>query len=293
MGTSDAQVSLLANMKYIILWFQDVWTLFAVLLIIWLFSILLMISNRELIRILEGYYFLNSPYLEKLPPKCIQLYRFKRMNGKTSELKEKKRFNNASPKEQKKYMKLRIELSKKYPFEEKQILPTSFGNSIKAFEVYPLKVYGFDAIPVWPRILFLLPDNVKDKLNASKACVDFAVNMTYLLSIIFIEYVVLAYINNDIKTFLIPVIILLFIILSYKFALISVLEWGDVVKAIFDVYSNTLLSEMRLKNPTNWNEKRKVWTSLSQVFIYRIPPEDVNLELDPLPKSISNDDKKH
>lgn len=58
----------------------------------------------------------------------------------------------------------------------------------------------------------------------------------------------------------------------------SAVEWGENVKAIFDVYNNSLLSQMKIKKPRDWVKKREVWTGLSQVFIYRIPPKDVDLE---------------
>jgi hypothetical protein len=56
------------------------------------------------------------------------------------------------------YDDLLIELVVQFPSEQRLILPTRFGNAIRAFEDYSRQVYGADGIPLWIHLkLILIP----------------------------------------------------------------------------------------------------------------------------------------
>ena len=79
-----------------------------------------------------------------------------------------------------------------YPDDEFWLLPTSFGNSIRAFEVYSRIMYGIDAIEGWSRLLAVIPTEYLEKINDSKANVAFWVNNLFLGGLAFLGYFVLA-----------------------------------------------------------------------------------------------------
>ena len=76
-----------------------------------------------------------------------------------------------------------------FPDEEAWLLPTSFGNTIRAFEVYPRVMYGLDAIPGWLRILAVIPKDYRESVDNAKAQVDFWLNLWFLSILMIFEYV--------------------------------------------------------------------------------------------------------
>jgi hypothetical protein len=73
----------------------------------------------------------------------------------------------------------------KFPDNENAILPTSIGNIIRAFEVYPRIMYGLDNIPGWPRVLGVVPESYLKYAQDAKAKLDFCVNCFYLSLMLF------------------------------------------------------------------------------------------------------------
>lgn len=196
MGLSEEQLQEVLSpqsLRLIITQFQNIWTFFIISLVLLSSSTLLLILNRELIRFLEGYYVLNRPFLKCIPPKRGQIKKFRHIIDEIKMVEY-----SASQEDNDRYMGLMKTLSKKFPYEEEHVLPTSFGNRIRAFEVYTNKVYGFDAIPIWPRITLILPDDAKKNLNSAKAQVDFAVNCIVLSTITLVIYFTLAFVNSKI-----------------------------------------------------------------------------------------------
>ena len=51
----------------------------------------------------------------------------------------------------------------------------------------------------------------------------------------------------------------------------SAREWGDFVKAAFDVYRFNLLESLGMDLPKNREEEKILWTKYSQAIIYRLP----------------------
>ena len=235
-------------------------------------SIILMILNRILIRIVEGYYlFRHTPLQQR------QLNKFRTLSGNLNRIErereeERKRTGTISPESEKKYeaqyMETLLKLKERFPPSEEHILPTSFGNVIRAFELYPQVLYGMDSIPIWVRISSLLSKESTQGLNDSKAQVDFAINSMYLALMIFLEYIAFAAINRSLLMIWIPILALGITIIWYQFAISTASEWGYQVKAIFDLYRNTLLSQMGVRIPNKWEDERIVWQKISRSFLY-------------------------
>src|SRR5947209_11682715 len=63
-----------------------------------------------------------------------------------------------------------------YPPAADEILPTGFGNALRAFERYPNDRWGLDGIIYWPRIQPLLSDAEREIHSDAEAGVDFFIN---------------------------------------------------------------------------------------------------------------------
>lgn len=157
-------------------------------------SILLNIFNIKLIYYLEGYDFLEKTFFRQ-----FQLKKF---------LELKKKLDDIESDELLTYFR------SNYPPNEELVLPTSFGNVIRAFENYSFEMYGLDAVAVWTRIYALVPTDLKETIRNSKCYLDFSINNIYLSAIFIIIYTI-----NISKTGSTAVV--LFFIFSFVFILIN------------------------------------------------------------------------
>lgn len=247
---------------------QDVWAVSAAVIGTWAFSILLMALNRILVRLLEGYGLLQSTFFQDW-----QLRRFDRLCERIIETREQykaevRENEQVSPNTEERYTKFMLERHEKFPLEREQVLPTSFGNAIRAFETYPQALYGLDAIPVWPRILAVVPNAFKESLSNAKAQVDFWVNTFYLSLGVVIQYAGYAIGLGTALAVWIPISALAVCFAAYHYAVSSVGEWGDQVKTIFDLFRYDLLRQMGLSIPESWKDEHVYWQEISRSFLY-------------------------
>lgn len=150
-------------------------------------------------------------------------------------------------------------------------MPTSFGNIIRAFEVYSRVMYGIDAIPGWPRLISVIPKDYNNIIRDVKSIVDFWVNIWMLTWIIIIEYIALAAYQKVAHIIWFPFIMLAFSFFVFSRAKVAALEWGEMVKASFDVFLPALYEKLGFLFPKNRDEERKLWHDFGQAVIYRTP----------------------
>jgi len=136
----------------------DALKLAPVVLLSLVLAVLLMAVNRMIVRTLEGYGALNP--LRILAP--FRRYHFrKRIAPLFEEAARIERARQAGSEAKPKFQGFALSLSRAteaYPDGEDWVLPTKFGNTMRACEVYSRALYGLDAIPAWPRLFLVLPN---------------------------------------------------------------------------------------------------------------------------------------
>lgn len=240
------------------------------LLVVWLASIALMAINRSVIRVLEGYGRVN-------PFKLIehfQLRQFDILKGDLADLKTKK---GALEKEGERIPddlrenygeKLRA-WAEQFPDQRSLVLPTRFGNTLRAFEVYSRVIYGLDAIGGWERLLGVVPKEFQAQIAAEKAQLDFWVNLWFGGIVVAAVYGVLGIACNTWPQPWIPFLGLAFSFAASQFARGNAREWGVLVMTAFDLYRGDLAAKMGFELPRSIVEERAFWQLFSQAIIYR------------------------
>jgi hypothetical protein len=256
-----------------------------ILLSVWMLSVLLVAANYSQYRALEGY----------LPPiRWISVLRWWHRR-KFLELKEQydilwREWQNAVdagekflPDKQRTISKLQAHILAKYPASLddeasiQEILPTSFGNAIRAFEVYPAKVYGVDTIPIWTRLFSVVPKDFMLLIDDARCQVDLFVNLAYLSTII--SFLALAYAIKSAFTLggqtghFVIVAICGFAVahLAYRWATTRVILWGELVKSAFDCYLPALIKQFGYSTSLRENHRREFWSDINEMVLYRQP----------------------
>ena len=86
-----------------------------------------------------------------------------------------------------------------------------------------------------------------------------------------VEYLGIAYYKNSFNSvWLLVLIALALLIAPYRAKRVAV-EWGDLVKAVFDLYRFDLIKALGIELPKSREEERALWTKVSQAIVYRLP----------------------
>jgi hypothetical protein len=236
----------------------------------WLTGILLLGANRSIYRLLEGYgkynplkIFINwekRKYVRLINEldhlDAIYLQMLKDKEDISFDFREKRN-------------KVMQDIAEKIPDKLEFVLPTSFGNIIRAFEVYPRIVYGIESIQGWNRLLAVISKEYLDLIDDAKTQVDFWVNLGFLSFLFIFQYICLWIYTGEFQSSLLPLLAILLTIVSASRAESAAVQWGELIKSAFDVFLPKLKKELGLINSIQ--EERNIWTRFSQVIIYRLP----------------------
>lgn len=166
------------------------------------------------------------------------------------------------------------------------LMPTRFGNVVRAVELYPFTVYGVDSVQVWARLIAVVPKDFAAVLNDLRAQVNCLVNLVFILGLLGAAAVVAAVLDTpwealfgrlrygDLagppvsRVFLIGVGALAGAALAYKALIERTVAWGQSVKAAFDCYLPALLTQLGYETPDRDSERAVLWADLNKLFVY-------------------------
>ena len=231
-------------------------------------GVLLKALNREVIRLMEGY-----PYRSL---NGWQRWRYRRLSSLADEIRKERTALENQRKTLSSERKAELEkaVAKKatyFPDEERWVLPTALGNTIRAFEVYPRVMYGLDAIEGWGRLLGVVPTDFREQINAAKTQMDFWVNL-WLLALLFLpEYAAIAIYGDAFK---VPWALLAAGVIAFfaaSRAKSAAVQWGDLVKASFDLFLPELWTKLGFAPVKDANKERATWERFGWAVHYRAP----------------------
>ena len=242
----------------------------AVIVVIgWLIGIVLAATNHDFIRFLEGYGSYN-PLQIFLP---WQKSRFNELKEEVRALENKGK--DRTPQERDRLNELYLEQVTYFPDDEKWLLPTAFGNAIRAFEVYPRLMYEVDSIALWPRLLAVVPEEYKPYIDDAKAHMDFWMNLgisTFLLLLLSVAMRIYDFykdipVNRILFWILIGAEIGLLVLCQYR-AKRSAIGWGQTVKSAFDLFLPDLATKLGLKVSSTREGQGLMWRNYGVAVYY-------------------------
>lgn len=240
-------------------------------LAMWLGGVILLVLNRSIYQLLEGYPF------EQI--RCLSWFerkRYKKLCKSIARLDaEYTRYTDdgltppAALRNERN--RLLLQETEQFPDDKRWLLPTAFGNAIRAFEVYPRVMYGLESVQGWNRLLAVVPKSYQTQIDDAKAQTDFWVNLWLLSLLIVFEYIGIALWTRKLYILWFPFISLVFAWIASLRARNAAIEWGEAVKSAFDVFLPRLHTRMQLPVPRTNEESRQIWQAVSEAVIYRFP----------------------
>jgi hypothetical protein len=152
-------------------------------------------------------------------------------------------------------------------------MPTRRGNILKNAELYPKDRYRIDAVLIWPRLYYLLPERFIQTFAEARGALDFMLVISSLsgaFALISAGY--LLYVRGPMQLFFICNPGGLFIAwLAYKGAIDGALIYAQQIKVAFDLYRNDLLKQMNMPLPATPAEEKERCNEVV-LFLYRNVP---------------------
>lgn len=240
----------------------------------WMMATLVLALNRPIIRIKEGYGTLNPAKLWAR----LELHRFRRLQKALQKIDDRYPTLMESDLSKKRTLlrqrrSISLLLSECFPDTEEHLLPTAFGNVVRAFEMYPQVMYGIEGISGWDRLIAIMPKDYREIVDSAKAHVDFWVNI-WALGLLFIAYLTGLASHRQSLGWRDMVVMFAALLVSWwasRRARYAACDWGATVKSAFDIFLPALRTSLALQEPTSREEERKMWTSFSQAVTYRRP----------------------
>jgi MFS family permease len=145
------------------------------LLAVWASAVLLLVLNHFLYRFLEGY---ELP--QRLAERRKEWHR-RRLRAILDELKQlyakcDEQADAFPLADRDRIRQLAVERMTWLPSRESDVLPTRFGNAIRAFEVYPRDIYGADGVSIWLRLGTVIPKAFAEQIEGVRSQIDFLIN---------------------------------------------------------------------------------------------------------------------
>lgn len=239
----------------------------------WILGIVLVSLNILIYKFFEGYGFFNPMRLLSF----LERSRFTRLKQSIHNLEAEWESlgDNFSPIKIQELTILNRKFANTFPDDAEWLLPTQLGNRIRAFEVYPRVLYGFESIVGWVRLLAVVPQEYKEEIGSVKAQSDACLN-TCLLSVIYLIFHVFVtiFLTRDfIYEWPILFVAIIIAIFSYQIALNRVVEWGEFVKSAFDVFLPELQKKMGFHISAKNSSEKELWSAYSRAIIFRDPDE--------------------
>jgi hypothetical protein len=220
---------------------------------VWLVAIALMALNRPLIRLLEGYGDFNPLRLFA----SSEEFRFRILSSIVQDEA------NAG------YRGALMTLAREFPHEERWLLPTRFGNAIRAFEVYPGVVYGLEGIDGWNRLLAVIPADFRNAIEDARALVSFWVHLWAGSLLTLGLHVALGLVDRHWPDPWIAGLAIATTIGAATIARVAAQAWGGLVMSAFDRYRGELEKALGFDLPRSVKQEREMWRKFSQVMVYR------------------------
>lgn len=176
-----------------------------------------------------------------------------------------------------KILKIRDEqvqqISNSFPYHTEFILPTQFGNVIRAAELYPRKLFGIDAVVLWPFLQPTLTDvGYSQNLLREKAMLDLLINLQAVVVLFTALLIPVEILTTDLTFNLIVGLILkvsgllLIAVLLYRLSIDSAASWGYTIRTAFILYKDKLREALNLQKPTSYESEKKLWELASLFF---------------------------
>jgi len=171
---------------------------------------------------------------------------------------------------------------RQYPESRAQVLPTAFGNVLRAFEEHPRRLYGIDPISTWPRLVAVVPDAYLSQISDTKTIVTLSLNLCVVSLLLAFETALLAPRTAPEKWFVAALAWAVLAAFAYRGAISMANVWGEYFRSAFDLYRLEVLKRMSLDlpaGPITSQHELTIWQQVQLITFFGEPSPDLKFVL--------------
>jgi len=157
-------------------------------------------------------------------------------------------------------------LTLKFPTELRFIMPTRLGNILKASELYPWICYDIDAVVIWPRLFQLITKEQAQDISSLKNDMVFLLNLSWVSYLSSLVWIALTLFFVSWHGVFVVIVSVAAGYLFYRLSLAPALNYGLMVRVMFDLYRVPLLKALGEEQVENLNDEIKAWKMISDYF---------------------------
>jgi hypothetical protein len=235
-----------------------------------LIGLVLLGLNYPIIRSFEGYPFESRWYLRPLrrPLRWLQLRTFDELVRRRGDVQNPSQQSWAAR-----------QLDRHFSDDRERIMPTRFGNAIRASEDHAYLRWGLDAIAVWPRIDALLTEQERELHTNARSDMAFFVNSA--LGAFAVGVVLLV---DEVAHGVLPlrwawlyIVPFVAAYITYRLSAGAAERWGTELRASIDLHRLELYEKLGVRKPLTFTDEREIVArAVNRCLLWGVPiPDDL------------------
>jgi len=175
----------------------------------------------------------------------------------------------------------------RYPLDNDRILPSALGNILRAAEDYPDDRYDAPLFAVWSRLWFVLPREIQENVEWARSRMELLLVVSAWAAAFAWLGLALAVVVASAGAIAVGGFVggMVLAVLAYRAALFAAREYGNRLRAAFELHRMELLQRLGFAGPKTLDEEYEIWRTLNSLLEiedngHRIdPPADVQHRL--------------
>lgn len=163
------------------------------------------------------------------------------------------------------------DLRRNLPQAKNLILPSDLGNILRAAENHPRHLYNIEPISGWVRLSSRIPKDFASKIDDAKLDVTARLNLLAVVAVIAAELWLIGQVEGTWILRWLAILSAAGAYGIYRSALAPARQWGEHLRAAFDLYRLDVLKQMGVvvaATPFTLAEERSVWAEVQEATFY-------------------------
>jgi hypothetical protein len=158
-------------------------------------------------------------------------------------------------------------LSANFPTDERWMRATQLGILNAVGDLYPYRRYGITLSNLWPRLIHVVPEEARLRLEDATIYLDFTVIMSSVFALLTVVSLALATFQPHShlsypRNILIPLACIAVSLVFYRLAIVATRSLGSQVQAAVDLFRLKLLDMLDVKRPSTFTQEQEIWKEI-------------------------------
>ncbi len=156
--------------------------------------------------------------------------------------------------------------------DENRILPTAFGNAVRAFERHPVSRWGLNGIAAWPHVEMLLSADETAVHTEVRGDLALFLNGSLLSALAGLVLAAAAIADWALGPAVAALIAFGLAVVLYAWAVGAAIRWGSAVRASMDIHRRELYEKLGARKPLDFSDERQTVAPAISASLLRAEP---------------------